>query len=56
MVLIATASIVVVAFAIAFRLSLVLMCEKDLFCFQLKLLDLFTDLGEALPSVLEIGV
>ena len=56
MILVTSASIVVVAFAIAFRPSLVLMCEKDLFCFQLKLLDLFTDLGEALPSVLEIGV
>ena len=56
MILIATASIVVVAFAIAFRLSLVLMCKKELFCFQLKLTDLFTDLGESLLSVLVVEV
>lgn len=54
MILITTTSIVVVTLAITFRLGLVLMCKNDLFCFQLKFLDLFTDLGESLLSVLEI--
>lgn len=49
-------SIVVVTFAITFRLSLVLMCKKDLFRFQLKLPYFFTYLGESLLSVLEIEI
>lgn len=39
---------VVGTLALAFSLGLVLMCEKDLFSFQLKLVDLFPDLGEPL--------
>ena len=56
MILITTTSIVVVAFAITFRLRLVLMCKQELFGFQLKLLDLFADLRESLFSVLVVEV
>lgn len=54
MILITTTLRVVIAFAIAFGLGLVLMRKKELFRFQLKFPDLFTDLGEPLPRVLEI--
>ncbi|QQR86725.1 MAG: hypothetical protein IPJ76_00435 [Flavobacteriales bacterium] len=43
--------LVVGTLAIAFSLGLVLMCEKDLFCLQLELIYLFTDLGEPLFGV-----
>ena len=56
MVFITTALIEVVAFAITRWPVLALMCLKELFCFQLKFLDLLTDLGEALLSVLEIEI
>jgi len=49
-------AIEVVAFAITRWPVLALMCKKELFCFQLKFLDLLTDLGESLLSVLEIEV
>lgn len=54
MILVTTASSVVVALAIAFSLPLVLVRKKDLFGFQLQLLYLFTDLGEALLSVVVV--
>ena len=47
--------IVVVTFALPFRPSLALMCKKDLFRFQLKFLDLLTDLVESLLIVLVIA-
>ena len=50
-VLLTMTGVVVVAFAITFRLSLVLMRKEELFGFQLKLLDLFSDLFEALLRV-----
>ena len=48
--------IVVVTFARTLRPHLVLMCKKDLFRFQLKFLDLLTDLGESLLIVLVIAI
>ncbi len=48
--------IVVGTFSITFRLSLALMCKKDLFRFQLKFLDFFTDLVESIPIVLVIAI
>lgn len=56
MILITTTSIVVVTFARTLRPVLPLMCKEDLFRFQLKFLDLLTDLGESLLGVLEIEV
>ncbi len=48
--------IVVVTFARTLRPHLVLMCKKDLFRFQLKFLDLLTDLVESLLIVLVIAI
>ena len=48
--------LVVVTFARTLRHHLVLMCKKDLFRFQLKFLDLLTDLGESLLIVLVIAI
>lgn len=47
-VLLTMALVVVVAFATPFRSALALMRKEELFRFQLKLFDLFTDLFEAL--------
>ena len=46
--------LVVVTFARTLRPAMALVGKKELFRFQLKFLDLFTDLGESLLSVLEI--
>lgn len=56
MIFITTTSVVVVTFAITLGLILVLMCKKDLFCFQLKFPYFFTDLLEALSVILVIAI
>ncbi len=56
MIFITMTSIVVVTFARTLRPVLPLMCKEDLFRFQLKFLDLLTDLGESLLGVLEIEI
>ena len=56
MVFITTTTIEVVTLAITRWPVLVLVCKKDLFRFQLKFLDLLTDLVESLLSVLVIAI
>ena len=53
---ITTTLIEVVAFAMTRWPVLPLMCQQELFCFQLKFLDLRSDLGESPLRVLEIEV
>lgn len=50
-VLLTMALVIVVTFAAPFRPALALVRKEELFCFQLKLLDLFSDLFEALLRV-----
>ena len=53
-VLLAMTLVVVVAFAAPFRPALALVSKEELFCFQLKLVDLLTDRFEALLRVVVV--